>query len=155
MFNTMPIFDVKKYMGSWYEIVKTNNDFQQYCTFSKATYTINNNDNTITVYNECFDSNYNLISNITGKARAINLYEPSKLQVMFFDNLWSDYNIIYTDYENISIVISPNDDTYSLWVLSRTQKITINLLKNISIYLNNLGININECFYNTNSILYN
>lgn len=117
-------FELKNYLGKWYEIARFDVSFEKKCiTPITADYRWENNQ--LLVVNKCKKENGNFnIANGAGRF----LYEDdiAKLEVTFvpkwlrFINfVWGDYWILYTDYK-YSLVGSP--DRKYLWILSRTEK---------------------------------
>lgn len=173
MFNlTIPIFDINKYMGKWYEIASIELFYEKPCYFSEAVYTKDNNK--ILVENICYDKNYKKLFSRKGEAYIKNIEEPGKLYLKFTDNKLnyvdavnavdpnvlikyssnpgeSPYFIHYTDYDNISIVGSPTGNY--LWILSRHKMIDMLRLKSLSIYIQNLGYDLSKILYNPKRIL--
>ena len=52
--ETVNYVDLSRYQGTWYEIARYPNRFQQGCRDSRATYTLLN-DGKVSVLNECYD----------------------------------------------------------------------------------------------------
>lgn len=122
--EVMDGFELKNYLGKWYEIARFDVSFEKKCTKPiTAEYLWENNQ--LLVVNKCKRKNGDL--NIaTGIARFLYEDDIGKLEVTFvpkwlrFVNfVWGDYWILYTDYK-YSLVGSPNRKY--LWILSRTEK---------------------------------
>lgn len=123
-------FELKKYLGTWYEIAKYDNWFERGCEDVTAQYTLDPKDPTgIQVTNIC----PNLDKKSVG--RAVFQYPNEKnigqLQVSFIPMIWSNYNILALykgDRMNgpyqISLVSGDqlaNGKYKSFWILSRNK----------------------------------
>jgi apolipoprotein D and lipocalin family protein len=126
--NNLPIktvdsVDLQKYIGTWYEIAKIPNSFQDQCIKNTtATYTINE-DGDIEVLNKCIDED-NEIDDANGIARVVDKKSNSKLKVSFvsifgWHLFWGDYWILGLDNDYKYAVIGTPSRKYG-WILSRT-----------------------------------
>ena len=111
--------DLNRYTGTWYEIASYPQRFQEGCTGTTATYTLQE-DGTISVLNRCRrDSLDGPEVTAEGRARVVNSARPSELEVSFFRPFWGDYWIIDLDPDyRFAVVGQPSRDY--LWILSRT-----------------------------------
>ena len=121
--TTVDSVDLKKYIGTWYEIAKIPNWFQKSCNCrTTATYTLRD-DGRIDVVNRCTESD-GTINEARGIARVVDTLTRSKLEVSFVRILgirlfWGDYWIIgLADDYRYAVVGSPSRK-YA-WILSRT-----------------------------------
>jgi apolipoprotein D and lipocalin family protein len=113
--------DLSRYAGTWYEIARYPNSFQdggRRCEDVTATYTPRP-DGTIGVVNRCIDTaNDNMERRAEGYARPDSA-NGDRLRVTFFWPFFGDYWIIGLDPEyRWAVVGAPNRDY--LWILSRT-----------------------------------
>jgi len=122
---TIPSLDVKRYMGTWYEIAKFPNDFQKKCVgFTTATYSLRE-DGRVNVLNRCqrADGSTDAADAI---ARQVGGATSPRLEVRFapailswLPMVWGDYWVIDLDPEyQLSAVSEPKREY--LWILSRT-----------------------------------
>ncbi|MEN9946274.1 MAG: hypothetical protein RLZZ293_660 [Pseudomonadota bacterium] len=126
-------FDSNKYLGKWYEIARLPNRFEQHCRAPiSATYSTNpDNPQQIFVVNQCTTLEHKP-SIANGVANFVESTNLAKLKVTFLPTwlrwlnwlslAYGDYWVIYTDYNNLAIVGSP-DHEY-LWVLARNINIS-------------------------------
>lgn len=123
--NVVPEVDLRRYMGTWYEIARLPNSFQKQCiTEVTATYTLLD-DGEIRVVNRCRMENGE-ISEAQGRAKRASEDEPNtKLKVRFapaflsfLPFVWGDYWIIILPADYSYVVIGEPDRKY-LWILSR------------------------------------
>lgn len=134
---TQENFNVKKYLGTWYEVAKKPFPFEKGCSYAVAEYSWK--DDMINIKNSCLDDNRNVIRESFGKARIPDMNDRSKLKVKFPGSGEGDYYVHYTDYDNYSIVGGP--DGRFLWILSRTKKIPKSDLKMLINKVKSFGYN--------------
>ena len=122
-------FEMDRYVGLWYEVAKVPNRFEKACHFATAEYSWNSIRKVMNLKNTCLDQQRNIHYVRSGEAKIVNKAQR-KLKVTFTDGLPSDpnksdwnYRILYTDYDNFSIVTGGSDSDY-LWILSRTPQIS-------------------------------
>lgn len=116
--QTVPYVDLKRYVGTWYEIASYPQPFQKGCTRTTATYTLRR-DGQIDVVNKCHrGSPRGPLDVARGRARVVDDQTNAKLEVSFFGPFWGDYWIIDLgpSYE-YAVVGHPSRDY--LWILSR------------------------------------
>lgn len=117
--STVTELDINKYMGHWYEIARFDHSFERGLEGCTADYELKS-DGTVKVTNSGYrgslDGNF---KQSIGKARRPNENVPGQLEVSFFMNFYSQYNVmeLAPDYR-FSLVGSKNDKY--LWILSRT-----------------------------------
>jgi apolipoprotein D and lipocalin family protein len=117
-------FDVKRYMGKWYEIAKIPFVWEVGCSFSEAEYSWDEDKQIINVKNSCLDGNKNVKRVSLGTATILDVKCPSKLKIVFEENPNVGYYfILFTDYDNYSIVGGPTKQF--LWILSRTSTVPL------------------------------
>ena len=117
--RTVPVVDLKRYAGKWYEIARFPNRFQRNCVSDvTATYTLKP-DGGIAVVNACKERDGS-VKTASGSAKLRDRNGPaSQLRVTFFWPFYGDYQIIELDPEyRWALVGTPSRDY--LWVLSRT-----------------------------------
>jgi apolipoprotein D and lipocalin family protein len=125
---TIPTLDVKRYMGTWYEIAKFPNSFQKKCIgFTTATYSVRE-DGRVDVVNRCRQADGSTDS-AEGVARPPGGPNSPKLEVRFAPAIisfvpmvWGDYWVIDHDPDNQRAAVSEPKREY-LWILSRTPKV--------------------------------
>ena len=131
---TVDSVDLQKYIGLWYEIAKIPNSFQRSCACNTtATYKLRE-DGRIDVINRCM-GNDSSINEAKGIAKVADTKTNSKLKVSFvrifgISLFWGDYWIIGLDI----------DYKYA-WILSRTPKLSHDVLNKIFEILTGQGYN--------------
>ncbi len=117
--KTVGHVDLGRYLGTWYEIARFPQSFQEGCVASTATYTLRS-DGLIDVLNTCRNETLDGDErNALGLARVVDVETNAKLQVTFFLFFWGDYWIIdLADDYSWAVVGHPSRDY--LWILCRT-----------------------------------
>ena len=128
--QVVPQVDLKRYLGTWYEIARFPFRIQEGCVATQATYTLLE-DGKIGVLNQCrknsFDGEF---STAKGKAWVVDKETHAKLKVRFFWPFSGDYWIIdLGDHYDYAVVGYPNRKY--LWILSRTPQMDETLYKQI------------------------
>ena len=120
--QVVPLVDLARYAGKWYEIARLPNRFQRDCASdTTATYTLRP-DGKITVLNQCRQPDGRLKS-ARGTARVASDKEPTtKLKVTFFLPFYGNYWIIDLDPEYRWAVVGEPDRKY-FWILSREPRL--------------------------------
>ena len=125
--TTVDSVDLNKYVGTWYEIAKIPNSFQDQCVKNTtATYKINN-EGDIEVVNKCIDEKGEFDS-ADGIARVVDKKSNSKLEVSFVSIFgWNifcgDYWILGLDKNYKYAAIGTPSKKYG-WIMSRTPKLS-------------------------------
>lgn len=131
--DTVKEVDIKKYMGTWYEIARFPHRFEKDLTGVTATYSLLEKGR-IKVINQGYKKDLNgKLNKAVGKAKIPNTDEPGKLKVSFFLFFYSDYFILELDQVNYTYALIGSSSDKYLWILSRTPKMpenTYNMLLN-------------------------
>lgn len=139
-------FNISKYLGTWFEIVRKDNIFEKDLDFVTATYSLKP-DGDIEVLNKGFNITKNKETQITGKAKKKYNDIQNILQVSFFGPFYSDYIIVDYDRENYSwaLVFGKNSDY--MWILSRKPQLDEETRNLILSKANSLGIELTNLVY--------
>lgn len=120
---TVPVVDLDRYSGRWYEIAKIPNRFQRQCIGdTTATYT-RNTDGSIAVVNRC-RTRGGEFDEARAIARVADPRTNAKLEVSFFSLLgwrpvWGDYWVLALGPNYDYAVIGEPSRRYG-WILART-----------------------------------
>ncbi len=120
--TTVERVDLKKYTGTWYEISKIPNSFQDHCLKNTTATYVLNDDGTIIVINKCVDEDEE--EDIAeGIAQIVDPISNSKLEVSFVSlfgiNLfWGDYWILGLEENYRYVVVGTPNRKYG-WILAR------------------------------------
>jgi apolipoprotein D and lipocalin family protein len=125
--QTVPRVDLARYAGTWYEIARFPNSFQdgsgRRCIATTATYALRE-DGQVAVTNRCLDAaegNREVVA--TGTAYAVEGSGNARLRVSFFWPFYGDYWVIGLDPDYRWAVVGAPGREY-LWILSRTPEMT-------------------------------
>jgi apolipoprotein D and lipocalin family protein len=110
-------FDTQRYLGTWYEVVRTDNRFERGLDNVTATYS-KRDDGLIRVHNQGHDTKKGKWNDIVGKAKPVDDSGQARLKVSFFGPLYSGYNVIALDADYRHALVVGNDMSY-VWLLSR------------------------------------
>ena len=133
--KTVEKVDINKYLGSWYEIARYEHSFEKGCSDVKATYSLNKDNDSINVLNECTKEGKQTVAKGVAYAKDES---NSKLKVSFFRPFYGDYWILMLgdDYE-YALIGEPSREY--LWILARKSSINEKLKKKILNKLPKLG----------------
>lgn len=145
--HTIPVLDVPRYMGTWYEIAKYPNWFQRKCAgWTRAEYSLQR-DGTVQVINRCRLENGE-IQLALGTARQVGPATSPKLEVRFapawlsfLPFVWGDYWVIDLDEHYQLVAVSEPEKEY-LWILARTPVIAADDYRNLLTRLSHQGFDI-------------
>ena len=117
---TVQAVDLGRYLGTWYEIARLPNSFQdgagRVCEGTTATYTARP-DGQVGVANRCLGPEGERIA--TATAYAVEGANNARLRVSFFWPFYGDYWVIGLDPEYRWAVVGAPGRNF-LWILSRT-----------------------------------
>lgn len=119
--KTVEHVDIERYMGTWYEIAKFPQKFEEGLVGITATYSLLPNGK-VRVLNSGYVGDFNgKLKSAKGKAWVVDKKTNAKLKVSFFWPFAGDYWIIELGKDYEYAVISESSKRY-LWMLSRTPK---------------------------------
>lgn len=120
--------DLPRYMGTWHELARYPNRFQDQCTGPSTARYSQQTDGTVQVVNQCPQANGRL-DEAVGQARQLGGASSARLQVRFAPAwlawlpwVWGDYWVIDLDSDYTLAAVSDAKREY-LWVLARTPQI--------------------------------
>lgn len=123
-------FDVKRYVGTWYEIARLDHSFERGLENISATYTLNA-DGGIDVVNQGWNVATGEWKKAEGKAYFIGQPDEARLKVSFFGPFYGGYNIIDLDKQDYSYALVTGPDRSYLWLLSRTKQLPKQTLETV------------------------
>lgn len=138
--TTVQTLDLKRYMGTWYEIARIENRFEQGMTAVKAQYRLMD-DGSVEVINTgtCPITNDRKVS--VGMAHATS--KPGQFKVSFMKVFSADYNVLELDENYDWALVGSSSPTY-LWVLSRRPSLSADVLENLRIRAQERGYDIEQ-----------
>ena len=116
-------FDVKKYLGKWYEIARLDHSFERGMTRVTAEYSLRD-DGGVQVVNRGYLAKGNAWKEAVGKAYFVRGPDQGFLKVSFFGPFYGAYVVFDLDRENYqhALVCGPNKSY--LWILARAPEMT-------------------------------
>lgn len=158
-YHQLPVvlINLNKYMGSWYEIARLPVIYQNDCTKSMGTYTLNPN-NTINIVYQCltgsgivyFKGTGNLVDNyqiVDGKIMVKGRFNMvSDTPIEYKNTVSPDHNILLVDKDyKHSLVGTP--DRNGLWISSRDGTIDLDTYKKYVAYAKNQGYDTDKLIF--------
>ncbi len=117
--QTVESVDLKRYLGTWYELASIPQWFSKGCVCTRATYKAGS-DGEIRILNQCRRETTSAPwEAVNGRAYVVDEKTRAKLKVTFFWPFYGAYWIIGLDPEYRWAVVS-NSDGSTLWILART-----------------------------------
>ncbi|TDB61196.1 hypothetical protein EZE20_19770 [Arundinibacter roseus] len=120
--ETVQEVDLARYLGKWYEVASFPARFQKNCTCTSAEYKLNE-DGTISVLNQCFDTKKGKWQKSTARAFVQNEQTKAELAVQFLWPFKGDYYIIALADDYSHALVGTPDRKY-LWLLSRVPEMS-------------------------------
>ena len=127
--TAIPSLNVKRYMGTWYEIAKYPNSFQKKCASNTSAQYSALTDGTVRVENRCKQED-GQVRDAIGQARQTGDANSPKLEVRFapawlsfLPMVWGNYWVIDIDTDYQLVAVSEPKREY-LWILSRTPEVS-------------------------------
>jgi lipocalin len=118
-------FNLKSFLGRWYEIARLDHRFERGMTAVTADYMLKK-DGTIEVINSGIKNGKR--TEARGKAKLTDT--PGRLRVSFFWFFYSDYNVLAMDEKGQWALIGSKSPKY-LWILSRMPSLEEETLRHI------------------------
>lgn len=110
-------FNLKKYLGKWYEIARLDYRFEKNLNNTTAEYSLND-DNTVKVVNKGYNYKKDKEEEAVGVAKFVNEPDEAKLKVSFWGPFYSGYNVIAIDKKYKHALVVGKNRNY-LWLLSK------------------------------------
>lgn len=138
--------DVERYMGTWYEIARLPNSFEEGLICVTATYSLLDNGKIRVINKGRNQENPEEIETAKGKAKFADKSTPGKLKVTFFWPFYGKYWIIELDEDyKYALVGSPSREY--LWILSRTKQLPESTVKKLTERAEELGFETKNLYY--------
>lgn len=136
-------FDVERYKGTWYEILRLDHSFERGMTNVNATYTLRE-DGSIGVVNRGFDPKACAWREADGRAVFQGASDTASLSVTFFWPFAGGYHVIELDQKSYewALVSGPSRDY--LWILARKPDLPILVRKRLVEKARLLGFPVDE-----------
>ncbi len=111
-------FDVERYLGEWFEIMRLDHGFERGLTNVTATYTARD-DGSVGVVNRGFDRGNCRWKEATGRAVFQGARDTASLSVTFFWPFAGGYHVFALDQEDYRWAVVSGPSRGYLWILAR------------------------------------
>lgn len=117
--STVKTLDIKRFMGTWYEIARFPHRFEKNLVGVTANYTLLPNKK-IKVLNQGYLHQLDgTLKQAIGKGKILNPAEPGKLKVSFFLFFYADYFVLELDEKEYQYALIGSSSPKYLWILCR------------------------------------
>lgn len=139
-------FDLNRYLGRWYEIARLDHSFERGLIKVSAEYSMRE-DGGVNVLNKGFSVEDNEWKEAEGKAYFVNDPDQGYLKVSFFGPFYGAYVIFELDKEDYQYAFVSGPDTSYLWLLSRTPRVSQELIEKFIEQSEAAGFDTDELIY--------
>lgn len=115
-------FELKRYLGQWYEIARLDHSFERGLSQVTANYSLRD-DGGVKVLNRGYDAQKAQWQSSEGKAYFVGAPDVGHLKVSFFGPFYGSYIIFELDEDYRYSMVSGPERSY-LWLLSRTPTVS-------------------------------
>ncbi|MDG2479889.1 MAG: lipocalin family protein [Alphaproteobacteria bacterium] len=130
-------FEIERYAGTWYEIMRLDHSFERGLSNVTATYSLNDA-GTVDVLNRGYDTQACLWDEAEGVAKFLGDPIIASLSVTFFWPFAGGYHVIALDEAYGWALISGSDTGY-LWVLAREPDLSLEIRNQLIDQAKSLG----------------
>ncbi|MEP4079809.1 lipocalin family protein [Haloferula sp.] len=138
-------FDLNGYLGTWYEIARTDHRFERGLEQVSAEYSLRD-DEGVRVVNRGFSTETQEWKEIEGKAYPVGDGSRGHLKVSFFGPFYSAYGILELDPEGQFAFVSGSSRSY-LWLLSRSRSVDQHVIDRFEKRATELGFDTGSLIY--------
>lgn len=135
--NPVKDFDVKRYLGNWYEIARFDYLFEKNIDNAMAQYSLDKDGN-VSVKNSGYNYKKEKWTSVEGIAKFRDDEHTAALKVSFFGPFYAGYNVVALDDDYQYALVAGRDLGY-LWILSRTKTIPEKIKKDYLKKAENIG----------------
>jgi len=115
-------FDIKRYLGTWYEIARLDHSFERGLDRVTAQYSLRD-DGGVTVLNRGYLTREREWKEAHGRAYFVDASDQGYLKVSFFGPFYGSYVIFELDEKDYQYAFVAGPDDSYLWFLSRTPQV--------------------------------
>lgn len=119
-------FDIQRYKGDWYEIMRLDHSFERGLTNVTATYTLRE-DGSVSVLNRGFDRKNCRWKEAEGRATFLGDRGTASLSVTFFWPFAGGYHVFELDQQNYAWAVIAGPSTDYLWILARRPDLPVDI----------------------------
>lgn len=140
--QTVEYVDLSRYVGTWYEIARYPNRYQDSCVDGTATFSLRSNAE-IDILNSCHDKNDGRLHHTNGHGWVVEAANNARLKFSYFWPFRNEYLIISQGKEYEYSVIATHDRKH-LWIIARSQSLPGDLFETILQQIEKQGFNRNN-----------
>ncbi|MBN1279666.1 MAG: lipocalin family protein [Chlorobium sp.] len=111
-------FQLERFLGTWHEIVRTQNSFQKDLDWVSASYELTDKGQ-VRIVNKAYDMRLRRWRIRSGRAVLDGDKHAGALKVSFFGSFFSEFNIIDLDKEHYSWALVSGRERSMFWIISR------------------------------------
>lgn len=138
-------FELKHYLGTWYEIARLDHAFERGLDHVTAAYTMRS-DGGVKVINRGYNVEEGSWEEAEGKAYFVGASNTAHLKVSFFGPFYASYIVFYLDDSYETALISGPDHDY-FWILSRHKNLQASELELLLGKAQEAGFNTSELIW--------
>lgn len=135
-------FDVKRYMGTWYELARIDHRFEIGLSRTSAHYSLGK-DGIVAVINRGYSEEKGSWRESVGKAHFLGGPDVAALKVSFFGPFYGGYNIVHLDDDYETALVIGSSLEY-FWLLSRSKSIPDRKFKKLLSRAQEIGVDLNR-----------
>jgi apolipoprotein D and lipocalin family protein len=136
-------FDIIRYQGTWYEIMRLDHSFERGLTNVTAIYTLRE-EGTVDILNRGFDRARCRWEETQGRARFQRCKDFASLSVTFFWPFAGAYHVFELDKENYQFAVVSGHSRDYLWILARKPHMPQDQIKRLIPKVRELGFPVGE-----------
>lgn len=136
-------FELDRYLGRWYEVARLDHSFERNLEAVSAEYALRD-DGGIKVINSGRNIDSGQIQQAEGRAYFVEDPSIGHLKVSFFGPFFGSYVIFELDQEDYQYAFVAGNTTDYLWLLSRSPKVSEELLGKFKSRAVELGFDLQE-----------
>jgi apolipoprotein D and lipocalin family protein len=139
-------FELPRYLGKWYEIARLDHSFERGLEQVSATYSLQD-DGGVKVINRGFSPAEQEWQEAQGKAYFVGDPDKGHLKVSFFGPFYASYVIFLLDTNAYEYAMITGPDREYLWILSRSAKLTAEILESLVLHAKKMGFETDKLIY--------
>lgn len=139
-------FDVKRYLGTWYEIARLDHRFEKNLIKVTATYS-QREDGGIKVVNRGYDIKKKKWRSAVGRAYFVGKKTTGQLKVSFFGPFYGGYTIIVLDKKAYRYALVSGPNRKYLWILARDKVLAPEIKTRLLTKAKSLGFDTDKLIY--------
>jgi apolipoprotein D and lipocalin family protein len=138
--NIKPVqpFELKRYLGTWYEIARLDHSFERGLNHVTANYSLRD-DGGVKVINRGYSQENKKWESAEGKAYFVDKTDTGYLKVSFFGPFYGSYVVFELEKENYDYALISGPDKDYFWILARQPQLDPALLQSLIEKAKSLG----------------